>query len=80
MIPNTPQMLHSSGSSQHQMDAEEEVTVPRMQFKPCDELLTLLLNRQINPLQPTDGFTYNLYDLTVQIVGNHLSLNCTNCI
>ena len=62
------------------MDAGEEVEVPRMQFKPCNDLLTLL-SRQIDPLQPADVFTYSLlYNQTVQIVGNHLILNCNNCI
>ena len=81
MLPSTPQMLHSSGNSsdQQQLDVEEEVAVPRMHFKPCDDLLSLL-STQIDPLQPTDGFAYNLYDLAVQVVGTHLALNCTNCI
>ena len=73
-------MLHSSGNSndQQQVDVEEEV-VPRITFKPCDDLLSLL-NTQIDPLQPTDGFAYNLCDLSVQVVGMHLALDCTNCI
>ena len=74
MTPSNPQRLHSSSSS-HEIHATEEVEVPNMLFQPCDQLLALL-SSQINPLQPTDGITYNLYDLTVQVVGNHLNLNC----
>ena len=80
MLPSTPQILHSSGSTHDLQQLEvEEVAVPRMQFKPCDNLLTLL-NTQVDPLQPSNGFTYNLYDLAVQVVGTHLAVNCNNCI
>ena len=80
MLPSTPQILHSSGSTHDLQQLEvEEVAVPRMQFKPCDNLLTLL-NTQVDPLQPSNGFAYNLYDLAVQVVGTHLAVNCNNCI
>ena len=81
MTPSAPQMLvHPSESSQYEVDAGEEVEVPRIHFKPCIDLLTLL-NRQIDPQQPADVFTYSsLYNQTIQIVGNHLTLNCNNCI
>lgn len=77
MLSSTPQLLRSSGNPHdlQQLDVDE-VAVPTMQFKPCDNLLTLL-NTQIDPLQPSNGFAYNLYDLAVQVVGAHLALNCT---
>ena len=79
MTPSVPQMLHSSGNSRSDIQATtDEVEVPKLLFKPCDQLLALL-NSQINPLQPTNGITCNLYDLTVQVIGNHLALNCPNC-
>ena len=78
ILPSTPQMLHSSGNSndQQQMDVEEEVAMPRVQFKPCYDLLSLLNT----PLQPTNGFAYNLCGLAVQVLGRNLALNCINCI
>ena len=81
MLPSIPQMLRSRNPHDNAdlQEDVEEVAVPRMQFKPCENLLTLL-NTQIDPLQPSNGFAYNLYDLAVQVVGIHLASDCTNCV
>ena len=81
IYPSQPQLLHSSqglGDADQSVLPNEQVSVPRIQFKPCDDLQTML-SGQINPIQHSDQFATDLYDMTVNTVGNHLSGNCNNC-
>jgi len=80
IYPSHPQLLHSCqslGNTDESVLPEEQVSVPRIRFQPCDDLQTIL-SEQINPLQHSDNFAIDLYDLTVTTVGNHLS-GCINC-
>jgi len=48
--PSQPQLLHSSqgmGDANQSVLPEEQVSVPRIQFQPCDALQTIL-SEQIN--------------------------------
>ena len=56
----------------------EEVNVPRSTFQPCRQLELNL--RMIDPLTPSASNGQDIYCLIVDVVGHHLSSECSNCI
>lgn len=52
----------------------EHVTIPRISFTPCSQLQHDLLS--VNPLSRD---AMSLYKRTLEIVGQHLLTNCTQC-
>ena len=56
----------------------EEVNLPRSTFQPCHQLeLNLCI---IDPLTPSASNGQDIYCLIVDVVGHHLSSECSNCI
>lgn len=59
-------------------DGDECIIVPRVSLIPCQNLLAQL-RQYINPLQPCSDFGKQLYNQTIQIVGQHLINGCDTC-
>lgn len=58
-------------------DSNDGVSVPSVTFKPCPHLEQQL--RLVDPLAPSNNGGCDIYCLMINIVGHHLSNECTNC-